>query len=263
MLNTLRTATLFLLVPVAALAVTPATSTRDTSTPDSAPTKKPQEKPKAERAPRVHSVALGGTRKVPYSQEGDPEGARPGETELEVRPLVVDGRVKDWTTGERHDVTEHTFVVRSALRINDSLPQDKSEHWVWQRGPWLLIDRTSGHSEPLKLPDFASGVSEIAWFRDYAAYCGVPTSGKHLYAVVAQIAVRKPLLARKLGPWDEGAPHAAAACAPATWQREPLQVTFQPNGLAPSVFDLTAASPEPAEASTPATPAAALPSKSR
>jgi hypothetical protein len=122
MLSTLRTATLFLLFPVAALAVTPKTATPDTSTPAGTPPKKPQEKPKAERAPRVHSVALGGPRTVPYSLEGDPEGARPGEAELEVRPLVIDGRVKDWTTGERHDVTERTFVVRSALRINDSLP---------------------------------------------------------------------------------------------------------------------------------------------
>ena len=209
------TTTLFLLVPVAVLAAAPAIFALDTSTPGSTALKKPQEKPKTERAPRVHSVALGGVRKVPYSQEGDPEGARPGETELEVRPLVVDGRVKDSTTGDHHDVTEHTFVVRSALRINDSLPQDKAEHWVWQRGPWLLIDRTTGHSEPLKLPDFASGVSEIAWFRDYAAYCGVPTSGKHLYAVVAQISVRKPLLAQSSAPGTKVRP---TWLPPALWR---------------------------------------------
>ena len=216
-------------------------------------------KPKPAHVPRSHSVALGGVRKVAYSQEGDPEGAHAGETELAVRPLVIDGRVKDWTTGERHDVTESTFVVRSVQRINDALPSDqandKSEHWVWQRGPWLLVDRTTGHSTPLKLPDFSSGVSDIAWFRDYAAYCGLPSSSKHLYAVVAQIAVRKPLLAKKLDPWNDAAPHPQSACAPAAWQREPLQVTFQPDGLPPSVFDLMAAPPDPAEAAVPPPPA--------
>ena len=33
----------------------------------------------------------------------------------------------------------------------------------------------------------------------------------------------------------------ATACALAIWQREPLQVTFHPDGLAPSVFNLTPA----------------------
>jgi hypothetical protein len=227
----------------------------------------PAKKAKAARAPRYHSVALGGLRKVPYSREGDPEGAMSDETELEVRPLVIDGRVKDWTTGAHHDVTEQTFTVRSAVRINDSLPADQgkdtAEHWVWQRGPWLLVDRSSGHAEVLKLPDFRSGVSEIAWFRDYAAYCGLASSGKHLYAIVAQLAVRKPLFARKLEPWDEAATHPQAACAPALWQREPLQVTFQPTGQQPSVFSLMAAPPEPAQAATPAIPAASNPDGSR
>jgi hypothetical protein len=127
---------------------------------------------------------------------------------------------------------------------------------VWQRGPWLLVDRSTGHSEVLKLPDFQARVSDVSWFRDYAAYCGLPASGKHLYAVVMQIAVRKPLLAKKLAPWDDAAPHPQAACAPAAWQREPLQVTFQPSGLPPSVFALTAPPPDPPAATgTPPAPA--------
>jgi hypothetical protein len=238
MVSVRRALTLFLLIPLIAVA---GSAIEPAKAPDA-------KKTKPAHVPRSHSVALGGVRKVAYSREGDPAGAHPGEAELEVRPLVIDGRVKDWTTGERHDVTESTFVVRSAQRINDALPQDrdtdKSDHWAWQRGPWLLVDRISGHAEPLKLPDFSPGVSEVAWFRDYAAYCGVPASSKHLYAVVAQLAVRKPLLAKKLGPWNTAAPHPEAACAPSGWQREPLQVTFQPAGLPPTVFDLTAGPPD-------------------
>ena len=72
-------------------------------------------KPKPAKPPRVHSVVLGGAKKVPYSKAGDPAGALPSETELKVRPLVVDGRVKEWTTGEPHDVTDRSFAVRRAL----------------------------------------------------------------------------------------------------------------------------------------------------
>ncbi len=199
-------------------------------------------KPKPAKPPRVHSVALGAAKRVPYSKEGDPAGALPGEAELKVRPLVVDGRVKDWTTGEPHDVTDRSFAVRRALRINDALPTDKAEHWVWQRGPWLLVDRTAGHTVPLKLPDYDPSVSDVSWFRDYAAYCGLTSSGKQLYAVVAQVAGRKPLVAKKLAPWDPSAAHTASACAPAAWQRDPLRITFQPAGAQPSSFDLVGAS---------------------
>jgi hypothetical protein len=157
---------------------------------------------------------------------------------LRIRPLLVDDKVKEWTTGEAHDVTDRSVAVRRALKINDALPSDKTEHWVWQRGPWLLIDRASGHIVALKLPDFDSSVSTIAWFRDYAAYCGLAPGGKQLYAIVAQVGGRKPMLMKKISPW-ELTTHPAPACAPATWQREPLQITFYPNKVGQSVsYDL-------------------------
>jgi hypothetical protein len=190
-------------------------------------------------ATKGHSVSLGGVHKEPYSVEGDPAGARADEKELRVRPLIVDGKIKEWTTGDSHDITDRSFVVRRALRINDTLPGDhaKTEHWVWQRGPWLMIDRTSGKVAALHLPDYDPSVSDVAWFRDYAAYCGLNASGKQLYAVVAQIAARKPVLSRKLHEWDI-ADHPSPACAAATWQREPLRIAFQPTGGAPASFDL-------------------------
>jgi hypothetical protein len=190
---------------------------------------------------KQHSVALGGFRSVPYSAEGDPAGALPGETHLKVRPLVVDGKVRDWTTGEAHYVTESSLVVREAVRMNDSLPAEKKLDWVWQRGPWVLINRMTGRETVLKLSHFVSGVSDVVWFRNYAAYCGLSASGKELYAVVAELEVRRPLLAKKLGTWKpEGNP--TPACAAAVWQRDPMKVTFAPTGMAATSYDLVGTS---------------------
>jgi hypothetical protein len=58
-----------------------------------------------------------------------------------------------------------------------------------------------------------------------------------LYAVVAQVAARKPLVAKKLQAWNP-LDHPSPACAPAAWQREPLQITFQPTGGPAASFDL-------------------------
>ena len=189
-------------------------------------------------APRKsHSVVLGAARKVSYNKAGDPAGAAPGEDSLKIRALLVDGVVKEWTTGDPHDVTDRSFAVRRVIRLNDALPSDHQEHWVWQRGPWLLVDRVTGHVVALKLPDFDPGVSQVSWFRDYAAYCGVTASGKSLYAVVAQIAARKAVLAKKLEGFD-AASHADSVCATAEWQREPLRITFHPAGKEAVSFDV-------------------------
>lgn len=178
-------------------------------------------------ARKTHSVVLSAMKKVPYSRTGDPAGAAPGEDALKIRALIVDGQLKEWTNGDAHDVTDRSFVVRRVLRLNDALPGDKTSHWVWQRGPWLLVDRVSGHITPLKLPDYDPGVSQVSWFRDYGAYCGLTVSGKSLYAVVAQVSARKPVLAKKISafsPTDQPVP----ACTSPDWQREPLRVTFHP-----------------------------------
>lgn len=183
---------------------------------------------------KYHAVALGAARRVPYSAEGDPSGAQEGETSLTVRPLVVDGKVKEWTSGEVHDVTDRSFTVRRAIRMNDALPTDKHVIWVWQRGPWLLVDRTTGRISVLRLPDYDPSVSRVVWFRDYAAYCGLKPSAKTLFAIVAQIAVRRPVLSKRLGVWHLADP-ATPACSAAQWQRNPLQVTFTlTNGVAHS-----------------------------
>jgi hypothetical protein len=188
-------------------------------------------------------VVLGAAKKVPYSKTGDPAGAAVDDKDLKIRALLVDGVLKEWTSGDAHDVTDRSFVVRRVIKVNDALPGDKPApgdrqgHWVWQRGPWLLVDRVTGRISPLKLPDYDPGVSHVSWFRDYGAYCGVTASGKSLYAVVAQIAARKPLLAKKLAAFDPEN-HPNPVCGPPDWQREPLRISFHPAGKDAVSFDI-------------------------
>ena len=209
----------------------------------------------ASAAPRkAHTVVLGAVRHVPYSKTGDPASAAAGESVLDIRALLVDGDLKEWTTGDVHDVTDRSFVVRRAIRLNDALPTDekpgtpekaglekasheKTNQWVWQRGPWLLVDRAAGHVTALRLPDYDPGVSQVSWFRDYAAYCGLTPSGKSLYAVVAQIAARKPVLAKKLAAFDVDN-HPDPVCAPPDWQRVPLRIAFHPAGTDAISYDI-------------------------
>jgi hypothetical protein len=192
---------------------------------------------------KPHTVGIGAGKHAPYSLTSDPAGAAPEEKTLHVRPLIVDDKVKEWTTGEVHDITDRSFVVRRALRLNDALPGEKAEHWIWQRGPWIMIDRSNGHVTAMKLPDYDPAVSQVIWFRDYAAYCGLNTGGRQLYAVVAQVGARRPVLAKKIGPWTPTSPTPGAplvtACAKAVWQRDPLRVSFTPTGVTePMNFNL-------------------------
>src|SRR5579862_8898012 len=52
---------------------------------------------------------------------------------LKVRPLLIDARVKEFTVGTPHDVTDRLFVIRRAFRVNDSLPRESAAppHWQW------------------------------------------------------------------------------------------------------------------------------------
>lgn len=149
--------------------------------------------------------------------------------DISVRALYVDYKVKDFVTGDTHDVTDREFVVRRAYRINDSLPQDsrKTPKWLWQRGDWLLVNRTSGKVSLLKLPDFDPFYSLVSWYRDYAAYCGIPSSGERVIAVVAEIGGRKPLFRKELGKNGMGDLPDSNCSAP-HWDRQPARVTFQP-----------------------------------
>src|SRR5438874_5207971 len=75
---------------------------------------------------KVHTVSLGMARKVPWSRpDRVPVSGDAGSNMtqmLKVRPLIVDGKQKEWTTGDAHDVTDRSFTIRRAMRLNDTLP---------------------------------------------------------------------------------------------------------------------------------------------
>ena len=147
---------------------------------------------------------------------------------ITVRPLYLDTKLKEYTTGPAHDITDRVFVIRRAYRVNDSLPTESSaqSRWLWQRGGWLLVDRNTGRITQIKLPDFDPYYSEVSWYRDYAAYCGVADDGERVSAIVTQITTKKPLYKKQLEKLGGEFPD--AVCEPPLWQRKPARVTFTP-----------------------------------
>ena len=185
-------------------------------------------------APKAHVVGFGKWTTVKWLV-GDDEN-RP--LDVKIRPLIVDGRNKEFTVGPSHDVTDRTFVVQRMYRLNDSLEKDSSPsdspqreshspRWRWERGGWLLIDRITGKVQAVPLPAFDPYYSTAAWFRDYAAYCGLSDDGKKLFAIVSQLGKRKPVLKKPISD-ASGADVPDSACSTPVWQRSPSRVTFAP-----------------------------------
>lgn len=159
--------------------------------------------------------------------------------DLKVRALFVDTRLKEYTTGRAHEVTDRLFVVRRAFRVNDSLPTENASilRWQWQRGGWLLVDRLTGRVSQINLPEFDPFYSTASWYRDYIAYCGVSEDGKKLYAVVSQVGRRKPILKKDVGePGGDDDPD--SECPAPVWERSPMRVTFQPDDDQRLVFTI-------------------------
>jgi len=154
------------------------------------------------------------------------------QLDLKVRPLFVDTRLKEYTTGAPHELTDRLFVVRRAFRVNDALPTETANsssnapRWQWQRGGWLLVDRVTGRVSQINLPEFDPFYSTASWYRDYVAYCGVSEDGQKLYAVVAQVGRRKAILKKDAGK-PAGADDPDSECPPPVWERSPMRVTFQ------------------------------------
>lgn len=145
--------------------------------------------------------------------------------ELRVRPLYVDGKLKEFTVGTAHEITERLFVVRRMVRMNDTLPSEATTpRWSWQRSGWLVVDRVSGHVAMVSLPEFDADYSEASWYRDYVAYCGISDDGKKLYAVVMELGRHKPIMKKSIG--EVAGDPGDSACAAPTWQRQPARVTF-------------------------------------
>src|SRR3954468_689245 len=169
---------------------------------------------------------------------------------ISVRALFVDGKLREFTTGDVHEVTDSAFVVRRAYRINDYLPEDEKKvpNWKWQRGDWLLVNRRTGNVSAVNLPEFDPFYSVVSWYRDYAAYCGVAEDGTKVSAMVAQLGTKKPVL-RKLVSTAKGSDTPDSECAPPKWQRDPTRVTFEPAGGEALTFEVRGHSADLAETS--------------
>jgi hypothetical protein len=186
-------------------------------------------------ASKLHSISFGKWIAVQFSGDFPVTSSESKSSTVRVRALVIDTRLKEFTFGPAHDVTDRLFAVRRAFRVNDSLPQEhgSSPHWIWEAGGWLLVDRTTGRVTPINLPDFDSVYSEVNWYRDYAAYCGVSDDGKKIFAVVAQINRRKsivmmPLPSAKLTADSPNEQPVNPPCHQPEWQRGPARATFEP-----------------------------------
>lgn len=199
--------------------------------------------PKYAKPPRLHAVVLGAVRRVPYSPaDVSVEEKKEDSSTLRVRPLIVDEREREWTMGNLHEVSERSFVVRRVMRLNDALPDEREPRWTWTPGPWLLVDRLTGHITPLHLPDYDAAVSDVVWFRDYAAYCGTGTSARGgLFAVVAELGGHRAVAISQVGEWPQ-ANHFIPVCQPATWQRSPMRVTLQPTAGTAVTFNVVGSS---------------------
>jgi hypothetical protein len=155
--------------------------------------------------------------------------------DLIVRALLVNGEVKEYTTGEPHEITDKVFVIQRVLRVNDRLPGDAKSAWTWRPAGWLMVERPNAHITRLNLPEHDAISSTAIWFRDYAAYCGISDTGDKLYAMVYQIGRRKPVLKKLLGATKQ-ADLPGGECAEPQWQKQPVRVTFQATGAQPLTF---------------------------
>jgi hypothetical protein len=66
---------------------------------------------------KAHTVSFGKWISIRVTEDGD----EPKAIDLKVRALLVDGRMKEFTAGVPHDVTDRTFTVQRVYRLNDSL----------------------------------------------------------------------------------------------------------------------------------------------
>lgn len=204
----------------------------------------------AAAAPRQHTVTFGQWMPVKWFVGPAEEKAQ----DIKVRALYVDSKLREFTLGDVHDITDHVFVVRRAYRVNDWLPDDPKSvpKWKWQRSGWLLVDRQNGRVSPLNLPDFDPFYSAVSWYRDFAAYCGVSSDAERVYGVVVQIGRRRPIVRKEIGP-AHNSDIPDSECPSPKWQKQPPRVTFEPAGGKPLTFEIHGGaveipeSPEPAD----------------
>jgi hypothetical protein len=190
---------------------------------------------RATNKPKAHVISFGKTMAVKLYLGPEEEKSAP----MKVRALLVDAKMKEYVTGEIHEVTERLFVVRRAYRLNNNLPEEESKatNWVWERGGWLMVDRLTARVSQLSLYEFDPFYSQASWFRDYAAYCGVSDNGEKLSAVVMQLGRKKPVLKKELGAASQGEMPDSECDAP-SWEKKPTRVTFRPKKAEKQAFSI-------------------------
>jgi hypothetical protein len=109
--------------------------------------------------PKCHLTAFGR-----WTAAKSPDGSGTRLLDLKLRALLVDTRVKEYTTGNPHELTDRSFLACRAFRVSDALPSENAARW----------------------------------YRDYVAHCGVTGDGKKLYAIRARVG-RQPLLQKDAG----------------------------------------------------------------
>jgi hypothetical protein len=87
------------------------------------------------------------------------------------------------------------------------------------------------------LPNFDPFYSDASWYRDYVAYCGLSEAGEKLYAIVAQVGRKKPVLKKELGRASDGE-IPDSECATPQWERNPARVTFMPRNAAKLTYSV-------------------------
>ncbi len=78
-------------------------------------------------APKAHVTTFGKSVSVKWYVGLNESSA----FDLKVRPLYIDGRLKEYTIGSPHDITDRLFAVRRAFRINDNLPEEAGSTPRW------------------------------------------------------------------------------------------------------------------------------------
>jgi hypothetical protein len=188
---------------------------------------------RSDAATKVHVIALGKWMSVQWLPDSADK-----PLPVKIRALLVDGRIKEYVLGTPHEVTERLFVMRRALRVNDSLPEESTLRWQWERGGWLLVDRLTGRVSSISLPAFDNYYSAASWYRDYVSYCGVSDDGKKVFATVVQLNRRKPVLKKLLSNTTLDETRQDSACPAPVWQRGPIRVSFEPSGGVKQTFSI-------------------------
>ena len=108
--------------------------------PATRPTQKP---PKMARPPTLHAVSLGAARKVPFTPaDATPEERKEGHDHPD-RSSAGCRRAPAGVDHGRNPMRSPTAPLRSAASCASTIrwPASMDMHWVWQPGPWLLVDR--------------------------------------------------------------------------------------------------------------------------